>query len=244
MFMNLLQPEPQKETLQRQGYMLSLERTGRKKTINLQVKAGEVRMLVPANTSTRQAVKLLDEREAWVQQQLLLQRERICLRPQSLQGARISLFGRPCRVRLRQGSKGEVVLDGDEFRVYMPASVKHYERYALKQLKAWCIENLARYLEEAHGRYLRQTGLAASRIEVRTYRRRWGSCDSRGVLRFNWLLAMAPAEVIDYVLVHEICHLRHMDHSRDYWSLVEKVMPDFRRHKRWLREWQPKLPGI
>jgi predicted metal-dependent hydrolase len=77
-------------------------------------------------------------------------------------------------------------------------------------------------------------GVEVGRIAIRDTRSRWGSCSSTGTLSFTWRLALAPRRVLDYVVVHELCHLVHHDHSHRFWSLVERVRPDWREDKRWL----------
>jgi predicted metal-dependent hydrolase len=79
-------------------------------------------------------------------------------------------------------------------------------------------------------------GVAYRRIEVRDQRTRWGSCSPGGTLSFNWRLVLAPLEVLDYVVVHELCHLREPNHSRSFWSLVESRRPGWREQRAWLRE--------
>lgn len=80
------------------------------------------------------------------------------------------------------------------------------------------------------------TGGNYTSITVRDQRSRWGSCSSRGTLSFNYRLLFAPPKVLDYVVVHELCHLTHMNHSKDFWNLVEQIMPDYRIYKQWLRD--------
>jgi predicted metal-dependent hydrolase len=72
--------------------------------------------------------------------------------------------------------------------------------------------------------------------KAKEQKRRWGSCTSRGDLYFNWRLAMAPPGIIDYIVVHELCHLAHKDHSRKFWDLVGSILPDFKKRKKWLKE--------
>jgi predicted metal-dependent hydrolase len=75
-----------------------------------------------------------------------------------------------------------------------------------------------------------------ARITIRDTRSRWGSCSSAGTLSFTWRLALAPRDVLDYVVVHELCHLRYHDHSRRFWSLLARVRPTFRAEERWLTD--------
>ena len=79
-------------------------------------------------------------------------------------------------------------------------------------------------------------GVRYTRIAIRDTRSRWGSCSSKGSLSFTWRLALAPRRILDYVVVHELCHLVHMDHSKRFWSLVERVRPDFRVERDWLND--------
>ena len=80
------------------------------------------------------------------------------------------------------------------------------------------------------------TGGSFQTITVRDQKSRWGSCSSRGTLSFNYRLLFAPPKVLDYVVVHELCHLTHMDHSSNFWKMVEQIMPDYRVYKQWLKE--------
>jgi len=101
---------------------------------------------------------------------------------------------------------------------------EHEARRAARELVAMVAEEEARAL-----------GVALGRVAVRDFRSQWGSCSPRGALAFNWRLAVAPFDVLDYVVVHELCHLRVLDHSRRFWRLVESRRPEWRLQRDWLR---------
>jgi predicted metal-dependent hydrolase len=82
----------------------------------------------------------------------------------------------------------------------------------------------------------RRLGVAFRRIRIADQKSRWGSCSSQGTLSFNWRLALAPADVLDYVVVHEVCHLREAHHGPAFWTLLERLRPGYREPKSWLRE--------
>jgi hypothetical protein len=84
-------------------------------------------------------------------------------------------------------------------------------------------------------------GVRYGRVQIRDQRTRWGSCSASGTLSFNWRLVLAPFEVLDYVVVHELCHLREPNHSRRFWKLVEQRRPDWRAQRDWLHEHGPEL---
>lgn len=80
-----------------------------------------------------------------------------------------------------------------------------------------------------------QDMIPANRIVIRSQKTRWGSCSSKGNLNFNWRLLMAPETVLDYVVVHELCHLVYLNHSRQFWQILECILPDYRERKSWLK---------
>jgi predicted metal-dependent hydrolase len=82
-----------------------------------------------------------------------------------------------------------------------------------------------------------RAGSDYSSLSIRGQRTRWASCSSRGAMSFNWRLLLAPAEVLDYVVEHEVAHLEVLGHSRRFWALVGRRCPDYRRHERWLRRY-------
>jgi predicted metal-dependent hydrolase len=86
-----------------------------------------------------------------------------------------------------------------------------------------------------------EIGVEPVRVQIGDQRSRWGSCSTRGTLSFNWRLVLAPFDVLDYVVVHELCHLREPNHSRRFWKLVEQRRPDWRAQRDWLHEHGPEL---
>lgn len=84
--------------------------------------------------------------------------------------------------------------------------------------------------------YAQQIGVSYERIRIAEQKTRWGSCSSKGTLSFNWKLMLAPPKVLDYVVVHELCHRKEMNHSPRFWKLVEEIMPDYKEYRKWLKE--------
>lgn len=102
----------------------------------------------------------------------------------------------------------------------------------IKRLKRKAVQ----YLPERCRLYSSILGVSYKRISIRCQRTRWGSCSAKGNLNFNILLMLTPLEVIDYVVIHELCHRKQMNHSKAFWGLVESVMPDYKVHRQWLKE--------
>ena len=84
--------------------------------------------------------------------------------------------------------------------------------------------------------YEKIIGVTHNEIRIRDQKTRWGSCSSKGNLNFNWRLMLAPPRVLDYVVVHELCHRKEMNHSKAFWNAVEMVLPDYKELRKWLRD--------
>jgi len=103
--------------------------------------------------------------------------------------------------------------------------LKHwYRKEAEKEIRSRCMW------------FSMTTGYSPASVRISDARQRWGSCASTGGLNFSWRLIQAPLEIVDYVIVHELVHLRQHDHSRLFWAKVQELMPDYERRRQWLRE--------
>lgn len=109
-----------------------------------------------------------------------------------------------------------------------------------QRLTEEAIRQLAEEAKEVISRrvlyYSERMGISFGRITIRCQKTRWGSCSSKGNLNFNCLLMLTPPEVIDYVVVHELCHRKEMNHSPRFWAEVEKILPDYRKQRLWLKK--------
>ena len=120
------------------------------------------------------------------------------------------------------------------------AQRESYEAEEIPYLTAEEIESLAdkarKYIPERVAYFAECMGVTYGRITIRNQKTRWGSCSGKGNLNFNCLLMLTSPEIIDYVVVHELCHRKEMNHSGAFWNEVEKVLPNYRECVRWLKE--------
>lgn len=142
-----------------------------------------------------------------------------------------------CPNRMRQA---EIQAFVESKRSWIEKHLPKADAPKLPILTAEELQNLAdRAREDLTGRtahYAAQMGITYGRITIRSQRTRWGSCSGRGNLNFNCLLMLCPEEVRDYVVVHELCHRKQMNHSALFWGEVERVLPDYRGPRTWLKE--------
>ncbi len=113
--------------------------------------------------------------------------------------------------------------------------------YRREALVKWYRKEAADIISEKAGEYALLLHVTYQDIRIKDQKSRWGSCSGRGNLNFNWRLVMAPEPVLDYVVVHELCHLRYMDHSERFWTLVSGVCPAFKQYRKWLKEYGDSL---
>ena len=128
-------------------------------------------------------------------------------------------------IRMQQGRMQERENMRQQARIHLDAAQEEELR-----------ERANSVLAQRTAYFARQVGVTYGRITVRDQKTRWGSCSQTGNLNFNFRLILAPPEVLDYVVVHELCHRRQMNHSAQFWQEVAQVLPDYRKRKAWLTE--------
>lgn len=115
------------------------------------------------------------------------------------------------------------------------AELENLQPFTMDEIRDLADKALA-IIPEKVKKYAPIVGVTYGRITIRNQRTRWGSCSGKGNLNFNCLLMLFPDEVIDYVVVHELCHRKHMNHSHAFYAEVERVFPQYRRCQKWLKE--------
>jgi predicted metal-dependent hydrolase len=186
---------------------------------------GRVRLTVPRGASISAGVRFAERQVDWVERERRRQRERA--QPWR-HGHRLWVRGEVVDLQIREDALvagAEVIRpsrSGADARSRVEA---HLRAVAIRELPPRCLELAA------------ATGLKVARVSVRNQRSRWGACSSRGVITLNWRLVQMPATVSDYVIFHELSHLRQPNHSRRFWREVEAVCPWWRDAERWLRRY-------
>jgi predicted metal-dependent hydrolase len=195
-------------------------------------------VIVPHGVALTAHEPFLREKEAWILATLdRLQAQAAAAAPQPLiSGRALSFAGRTLTLDVRSGAPAgrfRVVLSGDALILTLPTCDDATAHRALalwyrKQAPAIFAERLAL----SNVRY----GYRYGRVAIKEQKSRWGSCSRLGNLNFNWRLLLAPLPVLDYVVVHELCHLKEMNHSTHFWQLVARACPDYAAQRRWLRQ--------
>jgi predicted metal-dependent hydrolase len=185
---------------------------------------GAVRITLPRWGSKREAFSFAQTQHGWIEKQLET-RATAQTKPWT-EGTEVWVHGErfPIRVDdgfIRLGSETIRCTPSDDLR---PAILGHLHQLAGKELVARTLEFAAMH------------GLKVARVVIRDQKTRWGSCSRRGSISLNWRLIQVPASVSDYIIIHELMHLREMNHSRRFWKHVESACPQYRDAERWLRK--------
>jgi predicted metal-dependent hydrolase len=192
---------------------------------------GAARVTIPRGGSLAEAKQFTERNVAWLEQQLL--RQAVWPRRPEPWSAGTEIFFRGERVRVELGGNGEAglvrfgseaVTVADVTGDLRPAVERHLRRLAARELPGRVLELAALH------------DLPVQRVTVRNQRSRWGSCSRRGTISLNWRLVQAPLFVRDYLVLHELAHLKEMNHSRRFWSEVARLCPDFHEAERWLKQ--------
>ncbi|PLT29632.1 M48 family metallopeptidase [Peribacillus deserti] len=197
---------------------------------------GNIEVQAPKGTPDDIVLKLLEEKWDWIQQQSKEMKDRL-LGPQAKtykHGEEFLYLGKTYPIQIHTDSNVEqdhAVLGGDQLHIY----VNDLEDEKIKQtLKRFYYQQCKALVEKSIASYQGYFKVKPRSIRISDSKTTWGTCDSKKQLTFNWKLAMAPPEVIDYVVVHEMCHMIHLNHDRSFWRLVGKIIPDYKSRESWL----------
>lgn len=217
------------------GYSVEVERTSRRKTASIKIEDGAVIVVVPKALEREKIEKLVTAKHHWIVEKLAIQIESTPRsNKQYLSGEAFPYLGRNYRLKVHKGDLSPTKLHAGRIVVTVPepSTQAHYIR---RSLVAWYKRNADRKIREKVSRYEAVVGVKTGVVRIKDFKSRWGSCTPYGDVEFNWVIMMAPNRVVDYVVIHELCHLLHHDHSPQFWREVERVMPDYQEHKEWLK---------
>jgi len=196
---------------------------------------GNLLVKAPFFLSDDEIVKWVKTKTGWIirQRAKILEQQQGSSPKQYAAGEKFLYLGQEyvLDVRLSEGRAGMVGLVEDKIVLFTRTAESAVIQ---KILNDWYDKQAKTVISKRVRYYAEQMGEIYGRIIIKSQKKRWGSCSSARNLNFNRRLIMAPPEVLDYVVVHELCHLRQMNHSKEFWKEVEVVLPNYKLHKKWL----------
>lgn len=214
---------PESSPLEQIPYTVRRSDRARRVRVNVHAHSG-VEVVLPARAPERAAAAAVSELRPWIERRLLEAREVLAVlaaRAGTVPylGATLELVPQAGRTRVHRSGERLLVPAGDA----RPALERFYRRSARSEIEP---------------RLERATALASTPytgLDIRGQRTRWASCSASGRMSFNWRLLLAPEQVLEYVVWHEVCHLEVLDHSPRFWALVERRWPGYRTDRDWLK---------
>ncbi|MDI6698813.1 MAG: SprT family zinc-dependent metalloprotease [Candidatus Saccharicenans sp.] len=206
----------------------------RRRTVGLEVsERGELIVRAPKDLSRGSVLEVLKEHRRWITKKLAEVEERQKFhKPRKFEeGENFLYLGREYPLRLEPGSRRFLAFDG---RCFIMSSAA---RGGARELFLRLYRKLAKkYLSARLKRLAALNGFRFGKFRLSSARTRWGSCSAQGTISLTWRLIMAPPEIIDYVIVHELAHTKEKNHSRAFWNLVGHHIPDYKEKRRWLKK--------
>lgn len=230
------------ETIRIEDLIFQVKRSQRRKTIGLTVERDKSLVAhLPQDAVLDQAAKLIGTRLVWVHQKLAEQgepsREDVFRKPEFVDGEGLHLLGKHYRLKLVDVPMDRLGIPTIRFEGDRLLFRREQASSGEKRIADYYTRAGHPYLNDIVGRWKRIVGVEPARfVQVMDLGFRWASCSSGGTLNFHWRIMQLPPRMIDYIVVHELVHIKVPDHSENFWKCVGVAMPDFEERRKWLRE--------
>jgi len=216
-----------------------LLRSCERKTADIVIERdGLISVRVPAHLSEEQADAVVERKRLWIYRNLAEWRDLNATRVvrEWVNGEGFLYLGSSYRLLLTQEQDEPVKLKDGRFCLRRAIVEGGGEQAAKRAFEKFYTEKAEERIQKRVAYFAPKVGVSPLSVEVKEIGYRWATCSSDGRLSFHWKCMMASPKAIDYIVVHELCHLRHRDHTDAFWNEVDKVMPDYAERKAWLRE--------
>jgi len=209
-----------------------------RRTAALHIIGSDLQVRVPEHVGDERVAAFLSKKRPWIRSKVAeIQRIPPHRSKELVSGESFPYLGRNYRLKVQEGHQVGVCLS----KGYLKATIRPTEQGEQREvriqqyLQSWYRTSALERLKEKTTRYAQQIGVSPTGLSVRNFKSRWGSCDKKGLVVFNWNIIKAPHSIVDYVVIHELCHLIHPNHSKEFWQVVGRHDPNYSEHKQWLK---------
>ncbi len=229
-----------------QPLLYSLRRSERAKNTRIVIKPGKIEVVAPLKVSERRIKAFVEAQQDWIKEAVKRIADKVRAVPdlapaQYSDGATVPFQGRqiPLQIKPTTAKTVRIQLHIDTaFIVYLPTSVDQHQSSELirQSLTRWMKHQAKLHATSLIEKHAPRSGLFPRSLRIKTQKSRWGSCGPHDDINLNWLLILAPSPALEYVVIHELCHIKHKNHSKDFWQLVAEHLPDYQQQRRWLKQ--------
>ena len=219
------------------GFQVEIIKTNRKKSASIQLIDGQVRVRAPRTLSDKRINDLIKKRSPWIKEKLeaYSNRPRV-VEKKYIDGEIFTYLGKKYPLTIIKSNETTVKLQNGCFEVSLSNTKLNKNLKVKNLLSDWYRLHALKYLQMRTDKIGNTIGVFPSSVSVKNYKSRWGSCSKNGAIDYNWKIIQAPKKVINYIIVHELCHLIEHNHSPRYWNHVEKFEPNWKERRNWLKE--------
>ena len=211
----------------------------KRKTIKISIEmSGDIFVVAPMGMNDGYLIKNIKIKEKWILEKLreIKKLDYVPINYKYVTGEKFMYMGESYPLLIIQNdSIGKPVTNMIEGRFVIETNTHDVSKLK-KSMEIWFRERTFEKVKERIQFYQRYFSVAPTSVKVKEQKKRWASCTYKKGILFNWRCSMAPIFVIDYIVVHEMCHMIHMNHSKEFWCLVESVIPNYKESKKWLKE--------
>jgi predicted metal-dependent hydrolase len=213
-----------------------LKFSARRRSIQLKIQSGQLWVSAPTGCDLQFIQQLIQQKKHWINKHLAQQSQ--SSEPGWLEQRLIPLFDEKLQLKIVQDAVNQFSLDGDCLWLQLSGRNKaqSQDKWIEKLVTDFYIQQAQHWFEQQVLQQQQRMALQSREVRVCNFKAKWGSCNSSGVLSFNWRLLMAPQWVAQYVVVHELAHLVFMDHSKNFWDLVSQFNSDAAKARLWLKQ--------
>jgi len=205
----------------------------RRKTSSIIISNGIVKIVVPDQISDFTIKELINKRMPWIRKKL---KDELNITPvivkEYVDGEIFTYLGNNYQLKSLVGSVSSVKVTSDSIYVSLPKKSKENIKSLLEH---WYEEKAIEILTEKTNRYAKIIGVSPTTISVGDFKSKWGSCSIEGKISYNWKIIIAPHKILDYIVIHELCHMLEHNHSKEYWCHVKTYCNDFKEYRKWLK---------
>lgn len=221
------------------GFDFTIVRSPRRRSVSIEIRTAQVVVRAPMGAAQALLLDFLHQKAAWVRAKISEQQQTLATQPEPrlyAHGGTIPFMDETLTLVLGRGSRAAVARVGQQLHVLLSSRSRSNDQVQIRQLLSrWYQQQALDILARKTDRLSGAMGFVCAQVSIKATRSKWGHCTSRGAIQYNWQILLAPEAIVDYLVAHEVCHLRHHNHSADFWALVASVCPTFKKDRAWLK---------
>lgn len=218
------------------GFVAEIIRSSKRKTAAIKIQKGKVFVIVPECLDVSTIEALVKKKNRWIHEKLAIQNEIYAVKPKAfVSGESFSYLGKHHPLKIESGLYPFIRLHQDELVVSVRDKSADNAPTIKQLLIGWYKQQAESELRKKTAIHAKTIGVNPTSVTIKSFKSRWGSCSDTGSIQYNWKIIIAPDRIVDYVVIHELCHILHHNHSQAFWKTVETYCPDYRACNTWLK---------